>query len=141
MRTESNSASQTLAVGRRHTRQRVEGEQQFVGLGFIEIEDEYRYLLVRHGLGTKMPINQLQASVGKLADQQRIAIPDLVQQRRGERWPGPWGDAASSWDWAPAPSPAPVSTLPLDRESPSLPSSSAPSNRSITTSPGGNRRS
>ena len=49
--------------GRGHGCQRVESEQQSVCLFLIEIEDEHRDLLVRYRLGTKVSINQLQASV------------------------------------------------------------------------------
>jgi hypothetical protein len=51
-----------------------------VSLFLIEIEDEYRDLLVRHRFRTKVPINQLQAAVWQLAGQESIGVSDLAQQ-------------------------------------------------------------
>jgi hypothetical protein len=58
--------------------QRVQGQQNLVGLGFRDVEHENRHVLVRRGLRAKVAVNQHQ-SIRRLAREQGIGVTDLGQ--------------------------------------------------------------
>jgi len=55
----------------------VQGDEQLVGLGIGDIEQEDRHQLVRGGLGTEVAVDQLEGAVRKLAGHESIGIADL----------------------------------------------------------------
>jgi hypothetical protein len=58
--------------------ERIQRQQDFLGLFFRDIQDQNRHQLVGSGGGTQMPVDQLH--VGKFARQERVCVSDFLKE-------------------------------------------------------------
>lgn len=77
-RLKQRAVSFCVRLGQR--RQRIESEEQFVGLLSVKVEYKYWKLRVRSCVLAQVAVDQHQLPIGQLSGEQRIRVADLRQK-------------------------------------------------------------